>query len=139
MGAGGSKIEFRDLGCNKYPVRQEPIKFNNLKYIRCAFLTQEQYTNEYHIPKNSLNISFNTTMNNIENSIDINIQNVYNKLNEIRSPTPIKILKPIFVAFSRKIEHINNVLNDKSIRPIEIKKENDDISYCLAINKYINS
>ena len=67
-------------------------------------------------------------MNNIENSIDINIQNVYNKLNEIRSPTPIKILKPIFVAFSRKIEHINNVLNDKSIRPIEIKKENDDIS-----------
>lgn len=139
MGAGGSKIEFRDLGCNKYPVRQEPIKFNNLKYIRCAFLTQEQYTNEYHIPKNSLNISFNTTMDNIENSIDINIQNVYNKLNEIRSPTPIKILKPIFVAFSRKIEHINNVLNDKSIRPIEIKKENDDISYCLAINKYINS
>lgn len=140
MGAGGSKIEYKDLGCNKYPVRQEPIKFNNLKYIRCAFLTQDQYKNNYHIPKNSLNISFDTNMNNIENSIDDNIKNVYNKLNEItKSQIPIKILKPIFVAFSRKIEYVENILNDKSIKPIEIKKNNDNSSYCLAINNYINN
>lgn len=140
MGAGGTKIEYKDLECKKYPIRQEPLKFTNLKYIRCAFLTQEQYKNNYHIPKNSLNISYDTTMDNIETSINNNIINVYNKLNEItKSPIPIKILKPIFVAFSRKVEYDGNVFDDRSIKPIEIKKSNDNISYCLAITNYINN
>ena len=136
MGGSSTKIEYKTLECNKYPIRQTPLTFNNLKYIRCAFLTQEQYKNNYHIPKNSLNITFDTSMDNIENSVNNNIQMVYNKLNEITpSPEPIKIIKPIFVAFSRKVEYDSSVFDDNKKKPIEVKNS----KYCLAIKNYIEN
>jgi hypothetical protein len=141
MGGSSSKIVYNDnVDCKSIKnVRQDPLSFNNLDYVRCVFLTQDQYNNNYHIPKSSLTVTFDSTMNNIENDIDNNIYNVYAKLNEVtKSPIPIKVLSPIFVAFSRKLEYVDSIFDDDNMvkYPVELKK-ND--GYCLAIKNYMES
>jgi len=135
MGGSSSRIKYNDFKCDgqKIPPK-EPIKFKNLKHIRCMFFTQESYNAKLHIPK-SLTLEFDSTIANLENDIENNIQNVYTKMNEISGTTDVKILSPIYVAFSRKLEHSYSVFDDPSIKRIEIKKEPNP--YTLAITESV--
>ena len=135
MGGSSSRIKYNDFKCDgqKIPPK-EPIKFKNLKHIRCMFFTQESYNAKLHIPK-SLTLEFDSTIANLENDIENNIQNVYTKMNEISGTTDVKILSPIYVAFSRKLEHSYSVFDDPSIKRIEIKKEPNP--YTLAITEAV--
>jgi len=141
MGGSSTKVVYEDItSCTAVNnLRTGPLTFSNLEYIRCVFLTQDQYNNNYHIPKSSLTVTFDSTMGQLENDIDNNIYNVYMKLNQItRSTIPIKILSPIFVAFSRKLEYVDSIFNDNAINkhPVELKKRD---GYCLAIKNYMES
>ena len=83
MGGSSSKIKYNDFNCNGQQIpSKEPIKFNNLKHIRCMFFTQESYNAKLHIPK-SLTLEFDSTISNLENDIENNIRDVYIKMNEI--------------------------------------------------------
>ena len=137
MGGSSSRIKYNDFKCDgqKIPPK-EPIKFNNLKHIRCMFFTQESYNAKLHIPK-SLTLEFDSTIANLENDIENNIQNVYTKMNEISGTTDVKILSPIYVAFSRKLEYSYSVFDDPSIKRIEIKRE--PRPYTLAITEAVIS
>ena len=115
MGGSSSKVVNEDINTCKSAnnLRSGPLTFNNLEYLRCVFLTQDQYNNNYHIPKSSLTVTFDSTIDNIENDINSNIYNVYVRLNQVtRSSISIKILSPIFVAFSRKLEYIDSIFDD---------------------------
>ena len=100
------------------------------------FFTQESYNAKLHIPK-SLTLEFDSTILNLENDIEINIQNVYTKMNEISGTTDVKILSPIYVAFSRKLEYSYSVFDDPSIKKIEINKASNP--YKLAITDVVKS
>ena len=136
MGGSSTKIEYKNFSCNgKQIPPKEPIKFTNLKHIRCMFFTQDSYDAKYHIPK-SLTLEFDSTILNLENDIEANIKNVYNKMNAQSGTYDAKILSPIYVAFSRKLEHSKSVFDDPSLKKIEIKELNN---YSLAISDYMNS
>lgn len=141
MGGSSSKVVNEDISTCKSAnnLRGSPLTFNNLEYLRCVFLTQDQYNNNYHIPKSSLTVTFDSTIGNIENDIDTNIYNVYANINRVtRSTMSIKILSPIFVAFSRKLEYVDSIFDDSTLTkyPVELKKRN---GYCLAIKNYMDS
>ena len=136
MGGSSTKIEYKNFSCNgKQIPSKEPIKFTNLKHIRCMFFTQDSYDAKLHIPK-SLTLEFDSTIRNLENDIEANIKNVYNKMNAQSGTYDAKILSPIYVAFSRKLEHSKSVFDDPSLKKIEIKELNN---YSLAISDYMNS
>ena len=69
MGGSSSRIKYKDFTCNgnQIPPR-EPIKFKNLKHIRCMFFTQESYNAKLHIPK-SLTLEFDSTILNLEKEV----------------------------------------------------------------------
>ncbi len=135
MGGSSSRIENKPFTCNnKVSVRQNPLEFNNLKHVRCVFFTQENYNANYHIPKSTLNISFYSTINNLENDIEYKIQEVYNKINTI---APAKILNPIYVAFARTLEYNGSVFDDPTLKKIDVNFP--DNNYSLAISNYITS
>jgi hypothetical protein len=137
MGGSNSRIEYKDFSCNGLQIPPKvPIKFNKLKHIRCMFFTQDSYDAKLHIPK-SLTLEFDSTISNLENDIEDNIKNVYNKMNEQSGTNNAKILSPIYVAFSRKLEHYKSVFDDPLLKKIEIKKEKSN--YSLAISDYMNS
>jgi len=142
MGGGGSRVETRDYNCLSDPnikIRKEPIKFNNLKHVRCLFLTQETYKAKYHIPKSTLTLEFNSTIQNLENDIEMKIKETYETINNttrIDGGADIKILSPIYVAFSRKLEYESNLFDDNDIKKIEVNDINNK-KYELAIGEYI--
>ena len=138
MGGSSTKIEYNNFSCNgnQIPPR-EPLRFSKLKHIRCMFFTQDSYNSKLHIPKSSLTLEFDSTISNLENDIENNIKNVYDKMNQISGTNGVKILSPIYVAFSRKLEYSYSVFDDPSIKRIEIKKE--PRPYTLAITEAVIS
>ncbi len=139
MGGNNSKTEYKDINYCKSAknVRTSPLTFSNLEFVRCILSTQEQYENNYHIPKSSLTVSFDSTLQNVENDIDNNIYNVYKKINEV-SPSTIsmKVLSPIYVAFSRKLEYSYSVFDNNNKFTIEVKKKE---GYCIALQNYMEN
>ena len=145
MGSGGTKLEIRDYNCLNNPnikIKKEPFKFNNLKHVRCIFFTQDSYKSGYHIPKSSLTLTFYSTISNLENDIEMKIKETYDNINNITkmdNGEDIKILSPIYVAFSRKLEYENNLFDDNpDIKKIEVN-DVDNNKYELAIKDYIAS
>lgn len=144
MGGGGSKLEINDYNCLSDPnikIKKEAYKFNNLKHVRCLFFTQETYNANYHIPKSTLTLTFDSTISSLENDIERKIKETYNNINNItrrKDGGDIKVLSPIYVAFSRKLEYENNIFEDNDIKKIEVNDINN-VKYQLAIGDYINS
>ena len=137
MGGGSSRIENRSFECSnpKYnKIRKTPLTFNRLKHVRCIFFTQESYDANYHIPKSTLSETFVSTLNNLENDIEIKIQEVYNKVSSI---APAKILNPIYVAFARTLEYNGSIFDDPNLKKIEVNFPNNN--YSLAIKDFMNS
>ena len=137
MGGGSSRIENRPFECSnpKYnKIRKTPLTFNRLKHVRCIFFTQESYDANYHIPKSTLSETFVSTLNNLENDIEIKIQEVYNKVSSI---APAKILNPIYVAFARTLEYNGSIFDDPNLKKIEVNFPNNN--YSLAIKDFMNS
>jgi hypothetical protein len=137
MGGGSSRIENRPFECSnpKYnQTRKTPLTFNRLKHVRCIFFTQESYDANYHIPKSTLSETFVSTLNNLENDIEIKIQEVYNKVSSI---APAKILNPIYVAFARTLEYNGSIFDDPNLKKIEVNFPNNN--YSLAIKDFMNS
>lgn len=136
MGGGSSRIENRPFKCNpKYSnVRETPLEFNRLKHIRCIFFTQESYDANYHIPKSTLTVTFNSRLNTLESDIEIKIREVYNNVNNI---APAKILSPIYVAFARTLEYNGSIFDDPRLKKIEVDFPNNN--YSLAIKDFMNS
>jgi hypothetical protein len=134
----------------KKPTQKTNISFNNLNFIRCVFLTNEQYNiNKIHIPKQTLFIekTINADNNNIiQETINDTIDEVYNKLNENNTGRPIKVPMPIFILLARVLENDYNILKNKYFEFIPNKetiygnttiKPNQDGK--LAILDYIKS
>uniref|UniRef100_A0A6C0LGJ6 Uncharacterized protein n=1 Tax=viral metagenome TaxID=1070528 RepID=A0A6C0LGJ6_9ZZZZ len=137
MGGGSSRIENRSFECSnpKYnKIRKTPLTFNRLNHVRCIFFTQESYDANYHIPKSTLSETFVSTLNNLENDIEIKIQEVYNKVSSI---APAKILNPIYVAFARTLEYNGSIFDDPNLKKIEVNFPNNN--YSLAIKDFMNS
>ena len=137
MGGGSSRIENRPFECSnpKYnQTRKTPLTFNRLNHVRCIFFTQESYDANYHIPKSTLSETFVSTLNNLENDIEIKIQEVYNKVSSI---APAKILNPIYVAFARTLEYNGSIFDDPNLKKIEVNFPNNN--YSLAIKDFMNS
>ena len=144
MGGGGSKVEVKDYNClsnSNIKIKKEPIKFKNLKHVRCIFFTQETYNANYHIPKSTLTLTFNSTITNLENDIEIKIKETYDKINNItkrNDGNDIKILAPVYIAFSRKLEYKNNLFDDNDIGVVEVN-DAKNVKYDLAIGDYMKS
>lgn len=144
MGGGGTKIEVNDYNClsdRNIRIKREPYKFKNLKHVRCLFFTQDSYNANYHIPKSTLTLTFNSTISNLENVIESKIKETYDRINSIsRQPNgeDIKILSPIYIAFSRKLEYEGNLFDDNDIKKIEVNDVYNK-KYELAIRDYISS
>jgi hypothetical protein len=138
MGGSSTKIEYNNFKCNEKQIPpKEPIKFTNLKHIRCIFFTQESYDAKLHIPKSSLTLEFDSSIANLENDINFYIKDVYDKMNAITGTNYIKVLSPIYIMFSRKLEYISSVFDDPSMKKIEFKKPNK--TYSLAISELMNT
>ena len=138
MGGSSTKIEYNNFSCNGNQIPPKvPLRFSKLKHIRCMFFTQDSYNSRLHIPKSSLTLEFDSTISNLENDIENNIKNVYDKMNRISGTNGVKILSPIYVAFSRKLEYSNSIFDDQSLKKIEIKKNNNQ--YSLAISDFMNN
>lgn len=143
MGSGGSKQETRDFSCDseKVKIEREPRKFKNLDHVRCIFFSQDGYKSNNHIPKSTLTLSFDSTIANLENDIEIKIKETYDKINnitKIKDGSDIKILAPIYVAFSRKLEYESNLFDEEGIKELDIDNGKDE-PYKLAIGSYITS
>jgi len=141
MGGGGSKLEIKPFNCdttNRYTYRKKPYEFKNLKHVRCIFFTQENYNANYHIPKSTLTRQFYSTIENLETDIEINISDVANNVNSIVPGA--KILKPIYVAFARTLEHTGSIFDDPTFETSDDKMINMDMpdnTYKLAIKTYM--
>jgi len=144
MGSGGTKLEVQDYNCLSDPnikIKREPYKFKNLKHVRCLFFTQESYNANYHIPKSTLTLTFYSTIANLEYDIELKIKETYDNINNIakrNNGEDIKILSPIYVAFSRKLEYERNLFDDDDIKKVEVN-DVDNKRYELAIRDYISS
>jgi hypothetical protein len=141
MGGGGSKLEIKPFNCdttNRYTYRKNPYEFKNLKHVRCIFFTQENYNANYHIPKSTLTRQFYSTIENLETDIEINISDVANNVNSIVPGA--KILKPIYVAFARTLEHTGSIFDDPTFETSNekmIDMDMPDNTYKLAIKTYM--
>jgi len=97
--------------------KTEPSKLNNLDFIRCVFLTNEQYNiNKIHIPKQSLfieEIFTATKLETIETKINDIIDNISKKLNEGNNGKLIKIPMPIFILISRVLDYNKSILDNE--------------------------
>lgn len=136
-------VETRDFSCDskKVKIEREPRKFKNLEHVRCIFFSQDGYKSNNHIPKSTLTLIFDSTMYNLETDIEIKIKETYDKINSIakrKDGSDIKILSPIYVAFSRKLEYESNLFDEKGIEELEIDNGKDK-PYKLAIGSYISS
>lgn len=135
MGGSSSRIDKKAFTCNnKYSVKPTPLRFNNLEHKRCIFFPDNYYKEKRHIPSATLIIEFESTIQNLENDIENQIYNVYNRVNAI---TPAKILNPIYVAFARKLEYVGSIFDDPSLKRIDVEKGN--MRSTLAIKDFISS
>ena len=133
MGGSSSRIEKKPFQCNnKYSIKPEPLKFNNLEHKRCIFFPNDYYKEKRHLPSATLTIQFESTINNLENDIENEINKVYNNINRI---TSAKILNPIYIAFARKLEYTGSIFDDPSLINIEVEKPRQR----LAIKDFISS
>ena len=144
MGSGGTKLEIHEYNCLTNPdikIKKEPYRFKNLKHIRCLFFTQDSYNSNYHIPKSTLTVTFYSRISNLENDIEAKIKETYDRINNVaRGPNgeDIKILSPIYIAFSRKLEYERNLFDDNDIKRVEVNDVYNN-TYELAIRDYISS
>lgn len=103
--------------------RNSPITFNNLKFVKCVFLTNQQLNvKEIHKPKNSLVIERKIFANNsidIERTINQIIDDIYLKLNEVYKKN-VKIPFPIFAMIGRELEIDSNLFEGESFTPIPL-------------------
>lgn len=142
MGGSSTKIEYKNFSCGKNQIPPlKPKQFRNLKHIRCMFFTQESYNSRLHIPKSSLTLEFDSSIGNLENDIENGIKNVYDEMNRKSGTNDVKVLSPIYVAFSRKLEYSRSIFDDPNLAKVEIKSAKN--KYKLAIvdlmNNYFNS
>jgi hypothetical protein len=137
MGGSSTKIISNKFECD-IKVRDKPLSFNNLTHIKCIFFTQENYNSRIHIPKSTLVLEYESTIATFENDIEQKINETYLKLNQITtSSLDIKVLNPIYIAFSRKLEYSSSVFDDPNIKKISIDKPNGNTTF--AISTYIAS
>jgi hypothetical protein len=135
MGGSSSRIEKKEFSCNnKYSIKKTPMQFNNLQHKRCIFFPDNYYKEKKHLPSATLTISFDSTISNLENDIELQLQNVYNKINSI---TPAKILNPIYIAFARKLEYVGSIFDNPSLPKIKVDTPRNKQS--LAIKDFIMS
>lgn len=135
MGGSTSKIEKREFTCNnKYSIKREPLKFRNLEHKRCIFFSNDYYKENKHIPSEILTVKFDSTINNLENDIENQIKKVYDILNNV---TSAKILNPIYVAFSRKLQYVGSIFDNPSLQRINVNTPTNNQS--LAIKDFITS
>ena len=141
MGGSNTKIEYNNFNCNGQPVPpKNPLQFSTLKHMRCIFFSQDSYDSRLHIPKASLTLEFDSSIANLENDIELYIKNVFDKMNAITGTSDIKVLSPIYIAFSRKLEYSSSVFDDPSIKKIEIKKPNrtDRLAITEVVSSFFN-
>lgn len=143
MGGSSTKIKYNPFECinnTTHKVSDKPLKFNTLTNVRCIFFTQDIYNDGNHIPKETLTLKFESSFLTLENDIDEKIKETYNNINSI---TPnnigIKILSPIYVAFSRKLEYANSVFDDPLLKKIDVIDPITNKSQNLIIKDYINT
>ena len=138
MGGSNTKIEWNAFKCNGQAIPPSmPLKFKTLKHMRCIFFSQDAYDSRLHIPTSSLTLEFDSSVANLENDIDVYIKNVFDKMNAITGTSDIKVLSPIYIAFSRKLEYSSSVFDDPSIKKVEIEKP--DKTDKLAITEVVAS
>jgi hypothetical protein len=139
MGGSSTKIEYNKFTCNnKVKVRDKPLSFKKLTHIKCIFMSQDSYNSRNHIPRETLVLEFNSTIATLDNDIEQKIFETYQKLNEITSSSiDIKVLNPIYIAFSRKLEYSSSVFDDPNLKQIVIDKPNGNTTF--AISSYIAS
>ncbi len=122
--------------CNeRQKIRRIPLTFNNISHVRCIFFTQQNYNDGYHIPKETLSVNFNSTINNLENDIESNIRQVYNNVNAIVPGA--KILNPIYIAFARTLHYTGSIFDDPTLEKIKLDMPTNTSS--LAIKDFIMS
>lgn len=135
MGGSSSSIEKKPFECNnKFSIKKTPYTFKNLKHKRCIFFPDNYYREKKHLPSATLTVSFDSTINNLENDIEIELKKVYDNIN-IHAPS--KILNPIYVAFARKLEYVGSIFDNPSLKKIEIDTPTN--KQTLAIKDYIMS
>ena len=141
MGGSNTKIEYKDFTCNGQPIPPKmPLTFPSLKHMRCIFFTQDSYDSRLHIPPDSLTLEFDSFILNLETDIELYIKDVYDKMNAITGTTDTKVLSPIYVAFSRKLEYSSSVFDDQAMKKIEIQKPDrtDRLAITEMIRDYFN-
>ena len=98
--------------------KTQPINFSNLNFIKCVFLTNEQFNvNKIHIPSQSLYLQEMIRVNaltDIETKISQMIDNIYIKLNENNTGTPYKIPMPIFILLGKTLEYEKSILEGET-------------------------
>lgn len=103
----------------------KPISFNSLRFIRCIFMTDEQYNKkQIYKPKQTLFIEKRIYVNNI-NDVDKNINEIIDeihiKLKEVYKKE-IRIPYPIFIMLGRELEIDTNLFENETFPPKPIPK-----------------
>lgn len=109
-------MEGEKYGC--YQKRMQPINFNNLKFLKCVFLTNQQFnSNKIHIPSSSVcleEILYASSLNDIQTKISTMVDNIYDKLNENNNGEKFKIPMPIFVLLGKALEYEKSILESET-------------------------
>lgn len=109
-------MEGEKTGC--YQKRSQPLKFNNLNFLKCVFLSNEQFNvNKIHIPTQSLYLEetlYASTISEIENKISAMIDEIYMKLNKDNTGDKYKIPMPIFVLLGKSLEYEKSILEGET-------------------------
>jgi len=98
--------------------RTQPIKFNNLNFLKCVFLTNEQFNkSKIHIPTQSLYIEQTLRvlqLSDIETKINNIIDDIYVKLNQGNDGEKYKIPMPIFILLGKSLEYDKSILESET-------------------------
>ena len=98
--------------------KTQPINFSNLNFIKCVFLTNEQFNiNKIHLPSQSLylyEMIRANALSDIETKISQMIDGIYTKLNENNKGTPYKIPMPIFILLGKALEYEKSILESET-------------------------
>ena len=98
--------------------KTQPINFSNLNFIKCVFLTNEQFNiNKIHLPSQSLylyEMIRANALSDIETKISQLIDGIYTKLNENNKGTPYKIPMPIFILLGKALEYEKSILESET-------------------------
>lgn len=109
-------MEGEKTGC--YQRRTQPLKFTNLNFLKCVFLSNEQFNvNKIHIPTQSLYIEeilYASAITDIETKISSMIDDIYDKLNENNNGEKYKIPMPIFVLLGKALEYEKSILESET-------------------------